>query len=367
MMTKRCSSPPKAGIALAFLAVLGGCQPTNAAPGEAVASTASASSVVSSAPVMAAVASAVTSSETPAPAKKVVHLAFVGDVSTSLVVRDLLDGKEKSKKPIDADYPFHFVRSRLRSYDVLVGNLECVMSEKGKRTRKFPLQCSMKTGDLLTDAGFDVLNVANNHQNDMSFDAYEDEVARLSAAGFLVSGDYLGSPPRDPTLVFEREGTKIAIVGLYNRHREEAIADVKKARAKADVVIVFMHWGDDFHSKVAGSQRTQGHELIDAGADAIVGAHAHVVQPEEIYEHKLIAYGLGKFVFTGMDKPGTHNGALLELDVEPSRGIVGHRYRKLAIDDQGTPRFVSDDATAEPFADPPLSAPQNEPVPVPAL
>ena len=281
------------------------------------------------------------------------------------MVRDLLDGELKASPPVDADYPFHFVRDRLTSYDLLVGNLECVASTKGSRTRKFPLQCSMKTVDLLKEAGFKILSVANNHQNDMGIAGYDDEVALLRGAGFKLAGDYLGSPPHDAVLIDEVGGVSIAVVGIYNRKPEEAVGDVARARTEADVVLAFMHWGDDFHSRVSAGQRTLGHEIIDAGADAVIGAHAHVVQPEETYHGKLIAYGLGNFVFTGMNKPGTHNGALLELDVDKS-GVLAHRYRQVTVDEQGIPRFTSDDATSEPFVDPPLSAPQNEPVPVPA-
>jgi hypothetical protein len=359
------------GSVVAALGLLSGCQTTRAAQQTASAS-ASDPSPRNEAPVESAASASATPVASAAAipavaASKIVHMAFVGDVSLSLNVREYLDGKMKADPPIDADYPFHFVSEKLRAYDVLVGNLECVASEKGSRTRKFPLQCSMKTADLLKDAGFDVLSVANNHQLDMGTTAYDDEVPRLRAAGFKITGDYLGSPPRDAVLVDEVEGVRIGIVGIYNRHKDEAVADVKRARKESDIVIAFLHWGDDFHSRVAASQRELGHDVIDAGADAIVGAHAHVVQPEETYKGKLIAYGLGNFVFTGMNKPGTHNGALIELDVDiAKKAIVDHRYRKLNVDEQGIPRFVGDDATTEPFVDPPLSAPQNEPVPVPA-
>ncbi len=293
------------------------------------------------------------------------HVAFVGDVSPSMIVRDILDGKTKPNPAVDDDYPFHFVKDRLRSYDVLVGNLECVASAKGSRTRKFPLQCARTTPDLLRLAGFRVLDLANNHQNDMGQGAYDDELGILTRAGFGITGNMLGSGPHEPVWVETVGGIRLAIVGIYNPKRDEATHDVERAKKEADVVIAFLHWGDDFHSRVSAGQRALGHAIIDAGADAIVGAHAHVVQPEETYKGKLIAYGLGNFVFTGMDKPGSRSGALLELDVDHT-GIVAHRYRKVSVDTQGIPRFVSDDATTEPFVDPPLSAPQNEPVPTAA-
>lgn len=298
------------------------------------------------------------------PAKTVQKLAFVGDISTSLHVQNYLDGDSKPDPPIEPGYPFHRVAARLRGYDLMVGNLECVVSPGGTRTRKFPLRGSLKTPDLLVESGFDVINVANNHQNDLGQGAYEDGLARLRKVGLEISGDMFGGG-HDPTLVKKVGDVEIAIVGIYNKKKADAVELVKEAKKRAPLVIAFLHWGDDYRSRVTESQKVIGRAIIDAGAECVVGAHAHVVQPEETYNGKLIAYGLGNFVFTGMAARGTRNGALLELDLDPS-GVVGHRYRKIRIDDQGIPTFVDDDATPEPFVDPPLDAPQNDPIPTPA-
>ena len=278
-------------------------------------------------------------------------------------MQNYLDGETKPTPPIEPGYPFNRVAERLRGYDLMVGNLECVVSPGGTRTRKFPLRGSLKTPDLLVEAGFDVMNVANNHQNDLGQGAYEDGLARLRKVGLEISGDMFGG--HDPTLVRKVGGLEIAIVGIYNKKRAEAVELVKEAKKRAPLVIAFLHWGDDYRSRVTESQRVIGRAIIDAGAECVVGAHAHVVQPEESYKGKLIAYGLGNFVFTGMAARGTRNGALLELDLDET-GVVAHRYRKVRVDDQGIPTFVDDEATAEPFVDPPLDAPQNDPIPTPA-
>jgi hypothetical protein len=323
-----------------------------------------AASVIASAKALAPDASvAPTSSAASDRSKDRITIAFVGDISTSLLVQNYLDGEATPEPPVDADYPFHFVADRLKGYDLMVGNLECVVTETGTRTRKFPLRGSTKTPGLLVDAGFDVMNVANNHQNDLGPVAYDDALDRLRKAGLAISGDQVEN--HDPILVREVGPVKLAIVGIYNKKIREAVQLVKEAKKRAPIVVAFMHWGDDYHSKITGSQKILGHAIIDAGAECIVGAHAHVVQPEETYAGKLISYGLGNFVFTGMAARGTHNGALIELDFEPS-GLVDHRYRKVDVDKQGIPRFVGGDATAQPFVDPPLDAPQNEPVPIPA-
>ncbi len=295
-------------------------------------------------------ARAAASTVAPPPAH-VAHLAFVGDLALALHVKSYLDGDTPGDPPLEPGYPFGFVRERLRAYDLLVGNLECVVTTRGAATRAQPLHASLRTPDVLRDAGFDVLSVANNHAHDFGDDGYEQTVRRLREVGLDVAGEHLAVVAKSPFVVREVAGIRVAIVGHFNREHDRAVRDVRAAKAVADVVVVFEHWGADFVATPERSQRVLGHDLVDAGAEVVVGAHAHVVQPEESYHGKLIAHGLGNFVFTGMTEPGSRTGALLELDLD-ARGLIGHRYRSIRIDERGSPRFVGD-ATAEPTLDPP--------------
>jgi hypothetical protein len=157
--------------------------------------------------------------------------------------------------------------------------------------------------------------------------------------------------------VREVSGVRIALVGHVDRGSARSLLDVTQARAKADVVIVFVHWGIEYELWPTKYQREASRALIDAGADAVVAAHAHVVQPAERYRDRLIAHGIGNFVFSGMVRPGSHTGTLLELDVT-RKGITGHRFLRVAIDDRGAPRFVG-----EPSEEPPLDPPGPRPLP----
>ncbi len=280
------------------------------------------------------------------------HLAFVGDVALALHVKSYLEGKSVATPPLEPGYPFGFVRDRLRSYDLLVGNLECVVSLRGSPTRPLPLNSALVAPQVLLDAGFDVVSVANNHAMDLGPDAYLEMLKRLGDAGLSVTGDHLVAMHNDPVVVREVNGIKIAIVGNYNRDQALAVRDVRRAKAKADVVLVFEHWGDDFVFDPEHIQRVLGRALIDAGADAVIGSHAHVVQPAEEYAGKLIVHGLGNFVFSGMTQPGTRVGALVELDID-RHGVSAHRFRRVDIDDRGAPRFTDDQTTLEPSFDPP--------------
>lgn len=287
-----------------------------------------------------------------AAADPVAHVAFVGDVAMALHVKSYLEGESVARPPLEPGYPFGFVAERLRAYDLLVGNLECVVSSRGEARRPLPLNAPLVAPTILRDAGFDIVSVANNHSLDLGFQGYAEMLGRLRQVGLGVAGDHLAITLERPFVVREVSGVRIAVVGNYNRAHDDAVADVRAAKAAADVVLVFEHWGDDFVLAPEHAQRVLGRDLVDAGADAVIGAHAHVVQPEETYRGKLIVHGLGNFVFTGMTQPGTRTGALVELDVDKT-GLVAHRYRRVAIDDRGSPRFVNAEPTEAPELDPP--------------
>lgn len=283
------------------------------------------------------------------PSKPIV-VAFTGDIAVSLGVSQILARRSQPR------FPFGDVAERLRTYDVLVGNLECVVATRGQPTIREPLVAPPETPNLLVEAGFDLVSIANNHTLDMSSAGYFEMLAKLDAAGLVHFGSTTADPLRDPIVIREARGVRIALIGHMNREEKRAIEDIARARAKADVVIVFEHWGVEYALAPVRHQRLLGRTLIDAGADAVVGAHAHVVQPIEIYKNRLIAYGLGNFVFSSMVRQGTHTGAVLELEMD-KHGIVVHRFRAVHIDEQGAPHW-----RGEPTQDPELDPPGPRPL-----
>jgi poly-gamma-glutamate synthesis protein (capsule biosynthesis protein) len=282
---------------------------------------------------------------------KRVHAAFTGDVAVALGVGNIV---ASHREPA---FPFGDVSERLHAYDLLVGNLECVVATRGERTIREPLIAPAVTPKLVVDAGFDLVSIANNHTLDMSHAGYFEMLEKLDAAGLVFFGSTTADFARDPTVVRDIDGVRIALIGHMNREEKRAIEDVARARKVADVVIVFEHWGIEYSQYPARYQRLLGRTLIDAGADAVIGAHTHVVQPVEIYKDRLIVYGLGNFVFSSMVRRGTHTGAVLELDLD-KHGIAAHRFRRVTIDDRGAPHW-----NGEPTDDPPLDPPGPQTLP----
>jgi poly-gamma-glutamate synthesis protein (capsule biosynthesis protein) len=94
----------------------------------------------------------------------------------------------------------------------------------------------------------------------------------------------------------------------------QALADIRFARPLANLVIVCPHWGVEYALKPSRTQVKLAHQMIDAGADLIVGSHPHVVQPLENYHDHWIAYSLGNFIFD-QENPATHRGLMLRVTV----------------------------------------------------
>ncbi len=250
---------------------------------------------------------------------------------------------------VDAAYPFSHVGARLREVDVMLGNLECVVSPKGARaTDHNPFRAPLSTIKLLRDAGVDVVSVANNHSADFGPLAFDDMTRRLQAEGLpFIGGRSINNGPED-AFVTEVRGLRIGFLGFYLRTLEGAVSDVLRARPKVDVLVVFNHWGRDDESSVLPLQRRLGRALIDAGADLVAGAHTHVLQPEEWYRGKLIFYGLGNFVFSGQNIDGAHRtGGYLEVAVGP-KGLLDRKFWRIRLDEVGAPRWLDEAPVAPP-------------------
>jgi poly-gamma-glutamate synthesis protein (capsule biosynthesis protein) len=282
------------------------------------------------------------------PGSPTVHLAFAGDLAMALDVGKNLSALAAGSAGVEAGYPFAGVTDRIAAADLAIGNLECVVSPLGVPRPSAPV--TFRAPELsfgaIQRAGFDVVSVANNHVLDYGPEALDDMVARLDRAGLPHIG--VGRRSIDPEMPLIREihGLKIGFLGFFDVDVEKACHDVARARASVDLVVVFNHWGVEAQVSPLGAQQTFGRALVDAGANLVVGAHAHVLQPEEWYRGRLIVYGLGNFVFAGMGFDERHRvGGLLEVDLK-RRGVVARRLFRTRLDDTGAPRWLDEGAVA---------------------
>ncbi|MBI4706006.1 MAG: CapA family protein [Deltaproteobacteria bacterium] len=321
----------------ASLLVAAACAERPAPPGSGSPS-ASAARAAAPAPIPSARPATAT-----APAERPVLLAFVGDLSLGLHVGLYLERLARGGEVppgVEPGYPFGAVAQRLRRADLAIGNLECALTSRGAPpSDRQPLRCPIEAVAALQATGFDLVSVANNHVNDFGRAGFIDTLRQLEKQGLAYFGHavfFVG--PQSPW-IREIRGVRLGLLAYYDPPRPP-VDEVRRARAQVDVLGVFNHWGSEGLAEPTVGQRELGRALCDAGADFVVGTHAHVLQPIELYRGKLIAYGLGNFVFSGMgQREATRGGAVLEIEL--GRGtVLGHQLLRTRLDEHGAPHFV---------------------------
>jgi len=225
-----------------------------------------------------------------------VKLIAVGDIS--LITKNNLP-------------PFDAVKESFRGKDILFGQLETVLSNRGRKAEKRTLlYTSPEKVRYLKEAGFDVLNIANNHIFDLGPEGINDtlDILHQNDIFFVGAGNQKFN---QPYAIIERNGITLGFSGyttsgfehveedvFINRFDENNIVrDIKDLKSKCDIVVVSLHWGIENVFYPSPEQQVFARECIDAGACVILGHHPHVFQGIERYENGLILYSLANFQF----------------------------------------------------------------------
>jgi poly-gamma-glutamate capsule biosynthesis protein CapA/YwtB (metallophosphatase superfamily) len=280
-------------------------------------------------------------------AAPVVSIAFVGDI-----MLDETPGKV-IKSGRDPFAPFATI---LKSADIRIGNLECVVATNGTAQPGKPYTFRAHPRSLLLlKRHFDAVALANNHTGDFGPLAFAQMLDRLERAGIPYFGGGRDLAQAHVPLIIERHGLRVAFLA-YNEffprsfeadtdkpgsawsEDEQVILDIHRARSqyRADLVIPVMHWGWEHELRASERQRQLARMMIDAGADAIVGGHPHVIQDVEQYQGKPIIYSLGNFVFDGFSDVTNNTGLLLRMELD-RQGVRGWRTVSARIDHEGIP------------------------------
>ncbi|WP_229725444.1 CapA family protein [Hymenobacter baengnokdamensis] len=109
-------------------------------------------------------------------------------------------------------------------------------------------------------------------------------------------------------------------------------------------VLVYLHWGTEYAAQPSTEQRQQAHDLVDAGAAAVIGAHPHVVQPVEFYRGRPIVYSLGNFLF---DRRGSATELATQVDFDLHNGWVNATYLRPLRLAGAVPQLATDASTAQ--------------------
>ncbi|WP_138734054.1 CapA family protein [Modestobacter excelsi] len=295
------------------------------------------------------------------PAQGPVTLSFAGDVHTAGRLT------ERFQQPETALLP---VAPLLAGADLTVVNLETAVTDRGTAEDKsFTFRAPPSVFDALRVAGVDVVSMANNHGVDFGPVGLDDSLDAARQRGFPVVG--LGADDTAafaPYLVTLR-GERIAVLAAdqvadstVRRYSagpgqggvasafdtDRLLQAVASARQQADTVVVYLHWGQEEQSCPTALQRDLARQLSQAGADIVVGTHAHQLQGAGWLGRTYVAYGLGNFVWWRSLSEVSVETGVLDLTVDDGQ-VLSVDFLPARIDGTGIPqpRVGPDGARAE--------------------
>lgn len=259
-----------------------------------------------------------------------ITLAFAGDVHFAERTLALL------KKPITAFGP---VAEILSAADLAMVNLETAVTTRGTpEPKRFHFRAPDTAYAAVVAAGIDVVTLANNHALDYGRVGLDDTLTMAEALGFPVVGAGRDAKQAYAPWIATVKGVRIAFLG-FSQVAElasswaatddrsgiamafdtaRAIQAVKDAKAKADVVVVYMHWGQEYNQCPTAQMTSFAKKLADAGATIIVGTHAHVLLGDGWLGSTFVAYGLSNFLWWYNDA-GSNDTGVLRVTLTGSR------------------------------------------------
>ena len=237
---------------------------------------------------------------------------FVGDI--------MLDrGVAKHAREIGQDSLFKHVERLFLGTHAVIGNLEGTFTDNASIAAQdrtiLRFTFDKVFAKVLAKLKFTVVSLANNHTLDFGRDGYIQTMTTLKEAGI----SFFGSPLNDVNLSEKVtiHGDEFCFVGYHDlfTHDETSIQEeILRLDPECEYIVVFAHWGEEYMPVENERQRTLAHTFIDAGADLIIGAHPHVVQPLEIYKNKAIFYSLGNFMFDQNFSYATTRGLTVHVE-----------------------------------------------------
>ncbi len=293
-----------------------------------------------------------------------VTIAFGGDAS----FEGLADLVESDPESVLAD-----VGPLLRGADLAVVNLEAVLGEAGEPVPKaFNFRVPAAAVDSLRAAGVDVVSMANNHGLDYGRDGLAESLRIEQETGFPLIGVGQDLDEAYAPFTTEVRGQRIGVLaasdvidaelrsswiatdqqaGLASAEEsEQALLEdrVRQLRGEVDTLVVYLHYGVERETCPNERQRELVEAMIEAGADIVVGTHAHRLQGHGFLGDRYVAYGLGNFVFSAGSEGGRASGVLTVTAT--GRRIDGAEWTPAVIVD-GRPEPLSGDAADNALAE----------------
>jgi len=297
------------------------------------------------APIRAA-APRLTAAPTPTstPTSEIVTLALLGDLNLG---RGVYPHKET----------FTYLKPILESADLAMGNLESPLTTKAITTKSpYALCTDPERAEFLSEAGFDLLSVANNHYVDCGLSGYRETLATIKQNGMdAIPADFI-------IITREVNGVKLAFLAVnatWKFDRAGLLKAIDAAQSNGNIVVVSVHWGDEYFAQPSRFQKTLAKQMAEAGASLIWGHHPHVLQPVEwiaipcdsrdttkICRQTLVLYSLGNALFDQYGLPDTRRSALALVQMDKN-GVQAFHAIPFVIDEPRSRLVAADDDTAK--------------------
>mgnify|MGYP003601011124 FL=1 len=331
MSCKLIRSSRRFAAAMLAVAVLTSLSSVTASAGTAVSAPAA---TASSATASAATASAPKSTTAPAStASAPITLGFAGDINLS---EGWSTTQHLDKCPNGiADCISPNIIALTNSCSLFMLNNEYTYSTRGTKLagKAYTFRANPSRVSVIQQLGTDVVLMANNHVYDYGKDAFLDTLTTLDSVGIPYVGAGRNMSEAERPIIFTVNGIKIAYVaatraektiytpeagkdtpGVLRTYDETHYLNViRNAKKNADYVVASVHWGTEYLNNADSTQQKLAHEYIDAGADAVIGSHTHVLQGIEYYKNKPIMYSLGNFWFNNK----TLNTCVFVITLQP--------------------------------------------------
>lgn len=299
-----------------------------------------------------------------------ISMAVIGDI----MCHNTQYKSAYSNGKYDFSHVFEDIKSKIEPADIAIGNLETTFAGSDIGYSSYP---TFNTPEALAtdlkELGIDVLSTANNHSLDKGYVGIERTIKYLDEAGIAHTGTYNSEDSAQQITALEVNGMKIGFLAYtYGTNgipvpkgksycinlidKEKILSDLNKAKQlNLDLIVVQMHWGQEYQAKPNQEQKDLADFLFQNGADIILGSHPHVLQsmekrevtmPDGSKKQGFVIYSLGNFV-SGQVKANTRQSVILNIqltkcgktnaisidsvDYTPIYTFKGNRYRILDI------------------------------------
>ena len=264
-----------------------------------------------------------------APTTTKFSLVMVGDA----LIHEALYSDANNNGTYDFKPMLSEMKPIISKFDLAYYNQETILGGKDMGLSTYPrFNSPYEVGDAFLDAGFNLVSLANNHTLDRGEAAIINSCNYWNDKDAYYAGSYCSQEDRDRVKIYQKNGISYALLsyttvdnGLripngnsyyLNLYNPDVVkSDVEKYRDKVDVLMVAMHWGEEYTHSPVSEQREIANYLASLNVDIVIGAHPHVVEPIEYIDDTLVIYSLGNFISAqrGIEKL---TGLMVSLDVE---------------------------------------------------